>query len=188
LAEEEEGEEEQDGGRGRAGRGIAGGAAGRPCQAAGGTVGRRRPAAGRQQSSTGRLRFWRLRFEDRLPARSRESPSASHTLGQTAAYSARWGEACNFMFFILLSALSSQLSRLSHAAALGSRRLGLRRSLVCSPLLEGSAPNLRHTPIADEPVPVVEGYDALAPSDWCSRVSTSASASSAPLCSTVKGK
>jgi hypothetical protein len=33
------GEEEQDGGRGRAGRGTAGGAAGRPCLAAGGAAG-----------------------------------------------------------------------------------------------------------------------------------------------------
>jgi hypothetical protein len=41
LAEDEEGEEEQDSGRGRAGRGTARGAAGRPCPAAGSAVGRR---------------------------------------------------------------------------------------------------------------------------------------------------
>jgi hypothetical protein len=75
LAEEAEGEEEQDGGRDRAGRGTTGG------------------AAGRRQSSAGRLRFLHLRFEERLPARSRESPSASHTSGQAVADSARWGEA-----------------------------------------------------------------------------------------------
>jgi hypothetical protein len=101
LAEEEEGEEEQDGGRGRAGRGIEGGAGGRPCPAAGG-------AAGRRRSSAGRLRFRRLRFEERLPARSRESPSASHTSGQATADSAGWGEACNFMFFILVHIMCSK--------------------------------------------------------------------------------
>jgi hypothetical protein len=105
LAEEEEGEEEQDGRRGRVGRGTAG----RPCPATGGAAGRQRPAAGRRRSSAGRLRFWRLRFEERLPARSRESPSASHTLGQAAADSTEWGEACNFMFFILVHIMCSKI-------------------------------------------------------------------------------
>jgi hypothetical protein len=108
LAEEEEGEEEQDGGRGRARRGTAGSAAGRPCLAAGSAAGRRRPVAGQRQSSVDRLRFWRLRFEEHLPARSRESPSASHTLGQATADSAEWGEACNFMFFILVHIMCSK--------------------------------------------------------------------------------
>jgi hypothetical protein len=57
LAEEEEGEEEQDDGRGRAGRDTAGGVAGRPCPAAGGAAGRRRPAEGRRRSSADRLKF-----------------------------------------------------------------------------------------------------------------------------------
>jgi hypothetical protein len=98
---EEEGEKEQDGGRGRAGRGTAGGAAGRPCPVAG-------SAAGRRRSSAGRFRFWRLRFEERLPARSRESPLVSRTSGQAAADSAGWGEACNFMFFILVHIMCSK--------------------------------------------------------------------------------
>jgi hypothetical protein len=97
LTEEEEGEDEHDGGRGKAGRGTAGGAAGR-----------RRPAVGRQRSSADCLRFWRLRFEEHLPVRSRESPSASHTLGQAVADSAGWGEACNFMFFILVHIMCSK--------------------------------------------------------------------------------
>jgi hypothetical protein len=102
LAEEEEGEEEQDGGRARAGRGTTGGTVGRPCPAAGDAAGRRRPAAGRRRSTADRLRFWRLRFEEHLPAKSRESASASHTSGQAASDSAGWGEACNFMFFIVV--------------------------------------------------------------------------------------
>jgi hypothetical protein len=93
LAEEEEGEEEeQDDGRGREGR---------PCAAVGG-------AAGRRRSSAGRFRFWCLRFEERLPARSHESPSASHTSGQATADLAGWGEACNFMFFILVHIMCSK--------------------------------------------------------------------------------
>jgi hypothetical protein len=52
--------------------------------------------------------FWRLRFEERLPARSRESPSTSHTSGQAAADSAGWGETCNFMFFILVHIMCSK--------------------------------------------------------------------------------
>jgi hypothetical protein len=103
LAEKEEGEEEQDGGRGRAGRGTVGGAAGRPCPAAGGIARQRRPAVGRRRSSVGHLRF-----EEHLPARSRESPSASHTSRQAAADSAGWGEACNFMFFILVHIMCSK--------------------------------------------------------------------------------
>jgi hypothetical protein len=102
------GEEEQDGGRDRAGRGTTGGAAGRPCPAAGGATGRRRPAPGQRRSSVDRLRFWHLRFEERLPTRSHESPSASHTSGQATADSARWGEACNFMFFILVHIMCSK--------------------------------------------------------------------------------
>jgi hypothetical protein len=100
----EEGEGEEDGGRGRARRGIVGGTAGRPCPAAGGAAGRQRPAAGRRRSSAGRLRFWHLRFKEHLLARSRESPSASHTSGQAAADSAGWGEAvtlCSSFLFIL---------------------------------------------------------------------------------------
>jgi hypothetical protein len=100
--EEEEGEEEQDGGRGRAGRGTAGDAVGRPYPAAGDAAGRRRPAVARRRSSADRLRFWRLRFEEHLPARSHESASASHTSGQAASDSSGWGEACNFMFFTLV--------------------------------------------------------------------------------------
>jgi hypothetical protein len=46
--------------------------------------------------------FWHLRFEERLPARSHESPSASHTLGQAATDLVGWGEACNFMFSMLV--------------------------------------------------------------------------------------
>jgi hypothetical protein len=66
--EDEEGEEEhpQDGG---------GDTAGRRHPVVGGAVGRYRcSAAGRRRCSTGHLRF-----EERLPARSRESPSVSHT-------------------------------------------------------------------------------------------------------------
>jgi hypothetical protein len=103
LAEEEEGEEEQDGGRGRAGRDIASDAAGRPCPAADGAAGRRRPTAGRRRSLADRLRF-----EEHLPAMSRESPSASHTLGQAAADSVGWGVACQFMFFILVHIICSK--------------------------------------------------------------------------------
>jgi hypothetical protein len=102
LAEEEEGEEEQDGGRGRAGRGTAGGAAGRPCLEVGDAAGRRR------RNSADRLKFWRLWFEEHLPARSRESPSASHTSGQATADSVGWGEACNFIFFILVHIMCSK--------------------------------------------------------------------------------
>jgi hypothetical protein len=103
LAEEEEGEEEQDGGGGTTGRRHpeAGDATGRRRLAAGGAV-------GRQRRSAGRLRFWRLRFEERLPARSRESPSASHTSGQAAADSAGWGEECNFMFSMLVHIMCSK--------------------------------------------------------------------------------
>jgi hypothetical protein len=97
LAEEEEGEEEQDG---------RGGTARHRRPIVGGVVGRRRPVAGstagRRRCSVGRLRFWRLRFEERLAARSRESPSVSHTSGQAVADSAGWGETCNFMFFMLV--------------------------------------------------------------------------------------
>jgi hypothetical protein len=50
----------------------------------------------------------RFRFEEHLPVRSRESPSASHTSGQTVADSAGWGEACNFMFFILVHIMCSK--------------------------------------------------------------------------------
>jgi hypothetical protein len=49
-----------------------------------------------------------LRFEEHLPARSHESPSASHTSGHSAADSAGWGEACNFMFFILVHIMCSK--------------------------------------------------------------------------------
>jgi hypothetical protein len=73
MDEDEEGEEEHplNGG---------GGTTGRRCPVIGGVVGRcRYGATGRQRHSAERLRFWRLRFEERLPARSRESPSASHT-------------------------------------------------------------------------------------------------------------
>jgi hypothetical protein len=90
----------------------AGGATGRPCPTAGGAAGRPYPAAGgaagRQRPAADRLRFWRLRFEEHLPTRSRESPSTSHTSGQAAADSAGWGEACNFMFFILVHIMCSK--------------------------------------------------------------------------------
>jgi hypothetical protein len=72
------------------------------------TLSSSRQAAGRRRSSADRLRFWRLRFEKRLPARSCESPSASHTSGQATADSAGWGEACNFMFFILVHIMCSK--------------------------------------------------------------------------------
>jgi hypothetical protein len=36
------------------------------------------------------------------------TPSASHTLGQATADSAGWGEACNFMFFILVHIMCSK--------------------------------------------------------------------------------
>jgi FtsZ-interacting cell division protein ZipA len=44
----------------------------------------------------------------RGPARTRESPSASHTSGQATADSAGWGEVCNFMFFILVHIMCSK--------------------------------------------------------------------------------
>jgi hypothetical protein len=90
--EDEEGEEEhpQDDG---------GGKAGRRHPAAGGSAGRYRCGiAGRQR---------RLRFVERLTTRSRESPSASHTSRQAATDSTGWGEACNFMFSVLIHIMCS---------------------------------------------------------------------------------
>jgi hypothetical protein len=87
LAEEAEGEEEQDNG---------GGTTRRQHLAAGGAAGRRRCLVGR------------LRFEERLPAKSRESPSVSHTSGQAAVDSASWGETCNFMFYMLVHIMCSK--------------------------------------------------------------------------------
>jgi hypothetical protein len=99
LPEEEEGEEEEDG---------VGGTTGRRRPAASGAAGQRRPAAGgaagRRRRSAGRLRFWCLRFEECLPARSRESPSVSHTSGQAATDLVR----CNFMFSMLVHIMYSK--------------------------------------------------------------------------------
>jgi hypothetical protein len=46
--------------------------------------------------------------KERLPARSSESPSVSHTSGQSAADLAGWGETCNFIFFILVPIMCSK--------------------------------------------------------------------------------
>jgi hypothetical protein len=86
-----------------------GGTTGRRCPVAGGAAGRCRcGAAGRRRRrSVGCLRFGCLRFEERLPARSRESPSASHTSRQATADSAGWEETCNFMLSLLVYIMCS---------------------------------------------------------------------------------